>query len=73
MADADVATKAPESDAQESSLISSEDTPAQSGQSMGVKIAFINVSIEASDSEIGALYYRSTFAYVVFNPMLFSS
>ncbi len=72
MADADVATKAPESDAQESSMISSEDTPAQSGQSMGVKIAFINVSIEASDSEIGALYYRSTFAYVEFNPMLFS-
>ncbi len=36
MADTDVATKAPESDAQEPSMISSEDTPAQSGQSIGV-------------------------------------
>lgn len=35
MADDDVATKAPESDAQETSGISSEDTPAQKGVSMG--------------------------------------
>ena len=36
-ADDDVATKAPESDAKESSMISSEDTPAQKGASMGVR------------------------------------
>ena len=36
MADDDVATKAPESDAHEPSMISSEDTPAQQGASMGV-------------------------------------
>ena len=36
MADEDVATKAPESDVKEPSMISSEDTPAQKGASMGV-------------------------------------
>ena len=38
MADDDVATKAPESDAQEASLVSSTDTPAQQGPTMGVCI-----------------------------------
>ena len=43
MADDDVATKAPESDAKEPSIMSSEDTPAQKGASMGVRyIALIN-------------------------------
>ena len=37
MADDDVATKAPESDATEPSMVSSEDTPAQKGASMGVR------------------------------------
>lgn len=37
MADNDVATKAPESDAKEPSMISSEDTTAQKGASMGVR------------------------------------
>ena len=43
MADDDVATKAPESDAKEPSMMSTEDTPAQKGASMGVRyIALIN-------------------------------
>ena len=37
MADDEVATKAPESDAKEPSMVSSEDTPAQTGASMGVR------------------------------------
>lgn len=37
MADDEVATKAPESDAKEPSMMSSEDTPAQKGASMGVR------------------------------------
>lgn len=37
MAEDGVATKAPESDAHEPSMLSSEDTPAQQGSSMGVK------------------------------------
>jgi len=37
MADDDVATKAPESDAHEPSMVSSNDTPAQQGASMGVQ------------------------------------
>lgn len=37
MADDEVATKAPESDAHEPSMVSSEDTPAQQGASMGVQ------------------------------------
>ena len=37
MADDEVATRAPESDAKEPSMISSEDTPAQKGASMGVR------------------------------------
>ena len=37
MADDDVATKAPESDAKDPSMLSSEDTPAQKGASMGVR------------------------------------
>ena len=36
MADEEVATKAPESDAQQPSMVSAEDTPAQTGASMGV-------------------------------------
>ena len=36
MADEEVATKAPESDAKQTSIVSAEDTPAQSGASMGV-------------------------------------
>lgn len=36
MADDDLATKAPESDAKEPSMVSSEDTTAQTGASMGV-------------------------------------
>ena len=36
MAEDDVATKGPESDAHEPSIVSSEDTPAQKGASMGV-------------------------------------
>lgn len=40
MAEDDVATKAPESDAKEPSMISSEDTPAQQGASMGVQLSF---------------------------------
>ncbi len=39
MADEDVATRAPESDAKEPSALSSEDTPAQKGASMGVRYA----------------------------------
>ena len=39
MADEDVATRAPESDAKEPSIMSSEDTPAQKGASMGVRYA----------------------------------
>ena len=37
MSDDDVATKAPESDAKEASVISAKDTPAQKGASMGVR------------------------------------
>lgn len=37
MADEDIATKAPESDAKEPSMMSSKDTPAQTGASMGVR------------------------------------
>ena len=37
MADEEVATRAPESDVKEPSMISSEDTPAQKGASMGVR------------------------------------
>ena len=37
MADDEVATRAAESDAKEPSMISSEDTPAQKGASMGVR------------------------------------
>ncbi len=37
MADDEVATRAPESDAKEPSIMSSEDTPAQKGASMGVR------------------------------------
>ena len=36
MADEGIATKAPESDAKEPSMLSSQDTPAQEGASMGV-------------------------------------
>ncbi len=36
MADEEVATKAPESDATQASMVSAEDTPAQTGASMGV-------------------------------------
>ena len=36
MADEEVATKAPESDAKQTSMVSAEDTPAQTGASMGV-------------------------------------
>lgn len=36
MADDEVATKAPESDARQASMVSTEDTPAQTGTSMGV-------------------------------------
>ena len=36
MADEEVATKAPESDAKQTSMLSAEDTPAQTGASMGV-------------------------------------
>ena len=39
MADEEVATKAPESDAKEPSMVSAEDTPAQKGASMGVRCA----------------------------------
>ena len=39
MADDDVATKAPENDSHEPSLLSSKDTPAQEGASMGVNNA----------------------------------
>ena len=39
MTDQDVATRAPESDAKEPSMLSSEDTPAQQGASMGVRYA----------------------------------
>ena len=39
MADEDVATKAPESDAKEPTMMSAEDTPAQKGPSMGVRYA----------------------------------
>lgn len=38
MAEDEVATKAPESDAMEPSMISSGDTPAQKGSSMGVRL-----------------------------------
>lgn len=38
MADDEVSTKAPESDAKEPSMVSSEDTSAQTGASMGVTI-----------------------------------
>ena len=41
MADEDVATKAPESDAKEPSMMSSEDTPAQTGASMGVRYLLV--------------------------------
>ena len=41
MADNDVATRAPENDAKEPSMISSEDTPAQQGASMGVRDVII--------------------------------
>lgn len=44
MGDEDVATKAPESDAQvaqKPSMLSSEDTPAQAGASMGVRVILI--------------------------------
>ena len=37
MAEEAVATKAPESDAQEPSILSSSDTPAQTGLTMGVR------------------------------------
>lgn len=37
MADDDVATRAPESDVKEPSMMSSGDTPAQKGASMGVR------------------------------------
>ena len=36
MTDEDVATRAPESDGKEPSMLSSQDTPAQEGASMGV-------------------------------------
>ena len=36
MADEEVATRAPESDAKQTSMVSAEDTPAQTGASMGV-------------------------------------
>lgn len=42
MADDEVATKAPESDAHEPSMVSSEDTPAQKGTSMGVTHNLLN-------------------------------
>ena len=41
MADDEVATRAPESDAQEPSLASSGDTPALKGASMGVRNSLI--------------------------------
>ena len=43
MADNNLATKAPESDAHEPSLVSSKDTPAQEGASMGVNNTFLRV------------------------------
>ena len=36
MAEEEVATRAPESDAKQASMVSAEDTPAQTGASMGV-------------------------------------
>ena len=41
----DVATKAPESDAHEPSMLSAEDTPAQKGASMGVLMVSIDCII----------------------------
>ena len=41
MAEDEVATKAPENDAHEPSMVSPEDTPAQKGASMGVNTCFL--------------------------------
>ena len=64
MADEDVATKAPESDAKEPSMLSSEDTPAQKGASMGVRYAILHSRNAADLEHLGALCDRSTFPYV---------
>ena len=64
MADEDVATRAPESDAKEPSLLSSEDTPAQRGASMGVGYAAAHSLNAANLEQTGALRDRPTFPYV---------
>lgn len=64
MADNDVATKAPESDAKEPSMISSEDTAAQKGASMGVRDVNTLNQNAADLKQPGALCDRSAFSYV---------
>ena len=64
MADEDVATRAPESDAKEPSMLSSEDTPAQKGASMGVRYTVLHSRNAADLERSGALCDRSTFPYV---------
>ena len=64
MADEDVATRAPESDAKEPSMLSSEDTPAQEGASMGVHYAVLHSRNAADLEQPGALCDRSTLPYV---------
>ena len=64
MADEDVATRAPESDAKEPGLLSSKDTPAQAGASMGVHYAVLHSCNTADFEQLGALCNRSTFPYV---------
>ena len=59
MADDDVATRAPESDAKEPSMISSGDTPAQKGASMGVRYADPHSWNTADLKQPGALCDRS--------------
>lgn len=64
MADEGVATRAPESDAKEPSMMSSEDTPAQKGASMGVCYAAPHIWNAADLKRSGTLCDRSTFSYV---------
>ena len=64
MADEDVATRAPEGDAKEPSVLSSQDTPAQEGASMGVRYPALHSLNVANLEQLGALCDRPTFSYV---------